>query len=124
MVLRELGLSYETKWLSAIDLRAGKHREPEFTKYNPNGRIPVLIDHSYNDFVVWWVFENWSRIRTLILFCSRESDAILYYLVEKYDTEHKISAETFDDRIMQQQWLFFQASGQGYVRSACQKLRD
>jgi glutathione S-transferase len=52
MILRELGLSYETKW---INLRAGEHKSPEFTKYNPNGRIPALIDHFYNDFVVWCV---------------------------------------------------------------------
>lgn len=43
----------------------------------------------------------------------RESDAILTYLVEKYDPEHKISAATEEDRYRQLQWLFFQASGQG-----------
>ena len=46
---------------------------------------------------------------------ARESGAILLYLVEKYDTEHKISAETFEDKASQLQWLFFQSSGQGSV---------
>ena len=52
MILRELGLSYESV---CVDLGAGEHRAPDFVKYNPNGRVPALIDHSYNDFVVWWV---------------------------------------------------------------------
>ena len=43
----------------------------------------------------------------------RESDAILTYLVDKYDPEHKISASTEADKYHQLQWLFFQASGQG-----------
>ena len=43
----------------------------------------------------------------------RESDAILLYLVEKYDPDHKISAATEEERFKQLQWLFFQASGQG-----------
>lgn len=35
------------------------------------------------------------------------------YLVEKYDTEHKLSFDKYEDKIQQLQWLFFQASGQG-----------
>lgn len=45
----------------------------------------------------------------------RESDAILVYLVERYDTEHKISVSDPKEKITQLQWLFFQSSGQGYV---------
>ena len=37
------------------------------------------------------------------------------YLVDKYDTEHKISVADDTERALQLQWLFFQASGQGYV---------
>lgn len=44
---------------------------------------------------------------------NRESDAIIQYLVDKYDPEHKISASTEADKYKQLQWLFFQASGQG-----------
>ncbi|KAI0343560.1 glutathione transferase Ure2p5 [Trametopsis cervina] len=92
MVLEELGLTFEEIFL---DFAKGEHKDPSHTKYNPNGRIPTLIDHKNNDFVLW------------------ESCAILLYLVEKYDTEHKISVEDFGDRMVQQQWLFYQASGQG-----------
>lgn len=45
----------------------------------------------------------------------RESCAIIFYLVEKYDTERKISVEEFNDKMIEQQWLFFQSSGQGLV---------
>ncbi|KAI9067088.1 glutathione transferase Ure2p class [Trametes sanguinea] len=92
IVLEELGLSYEHKFL---DFSKGEQKSPEYTKYNPNGRIPALIDHRANDFVIW------------------ESNAIISYLVEQYDPEHKISFDRFEDKIIQLQWLFFQASGQG-----------
>ncbi|KAF9812618.1 hypothetical protein IEO21_06089 [Rhodonia placenta] len=91
-VLAELGLTYESVYL---DFNKNEQKAPEFTKYNPNGRIPALIDHKNKDFTVW------------------ESNAIIVYLVEKYDTAHRISAATPEDKILQLQWLFFQASGQG-----------
>ncbi|KZT01683.1 glutathione S-transferase [Laetiporus sulphureus 93-53] len=92
MVMTELGLTYESIYL---DFDKGEIKAPAYTKYNPNGRIPTIIDHKNNNFVVW------------------ESDAIITYLVEKYDTAHRISAVTPEDKILQLQWLFFQASGQG-----------
>ena len=46
--------------------------------------------------------------------CDRESAAILQYIVDKYDKEHKISiAPGTDEYYIQLQWLYFQASGQG-----------
>ncbi|EKM53777.1 uncharacterized protein PHACADRAFT_260287 [Phanerochaete carnosa HHB-10118-sp] len=92
IVLEELGLTYESIYL---DFQKGDHKAPEHTKHNPNGRIPTIIDHKNNDFTLW------------------ESDAIIEYIVQKYDTEKKISAATEEDRFRQLQWLFFQASGQG-----------
>jgi len=91
-VLEELGLTYETIY---VQFDKNEQKSPEHTKLNPNGRIPTLIDHKNNDFVVW------------------ESNAIMTYLVEKYDTEHKISVTDFNEKTTQLQWLFFQASGQG-----------
>ncbi|OCH84365.1 glutathione S-transferase [Obba rivulosa] len=91
-VMAELGLTYESIYL---DFRKGEQKAPEYTKYNPNGRIPTIIDHHNDDFVVW------------------ESAAILTYLVDKYDTEHKISVTDPKEKIIQLQWLAFQISGQG-----------
>lgn len=90
--LEELGLPYETVYLN-MDKK--EQKAPEFLKFNPNGRIPALVDHKNNDFVLW------------------ESDAILVYLAEKYDTAHAFSASTAEGKLEQLQWLFFQASGQG-----------
>lgn len=52
IVLEELGLSYEPIYL---DFQKGEHKAPEHTKYNPNGRIPTLIDHKNGDYVLWYV---------------------------------------------------------------------
>ncbi|KAI0782721.1 glutathione S-transferase C-terminal-like protein [Abortiporus biennis] len=90
--LEELGLTYETIYLN---FQEGEHKKPEFTKFNPNSRIPALIDHKNNDFVIW------------------ESNAILLYLVDKYDTEKRITVPDGDEKFQLLQWLFFQASGQG-----------
>ncbi|KAI0670748.1 glutathione S-transferase [Trametes maxima] len=92
IVLEELGLSYKSLYL---DFSKNEQKSPEHLKYNPNGRIPTLIDHENNDFAIW------------------ESNAIILYLVDKYDTEHKFSVENFEERAQLLQWLFFQASGQG-----------
>ncbi len=50
IVLEELGLSYHTIYL---DLHKGEHKKPEYAKINPNGRIPGLIDHKNEDFIIW-----------------------------------------------------------------------
>jgi glutathione S-transferase len=49
-VLEELGLTYESIYL---DFGKKEHKEPEYLKLNPNGRIPTIIDHHNNDFTVW-----------------------------------------------------------------------
>ncbi|PCH36186.1 glutathione S-transferase C-terminal-like protein [Wolfiporia cocos MD-104 SS10] len=94
IVLEELSLTYESNYL---DFNKNEQKSPAHVALNPNGRIPTLIDHANNDFVVW------------------ESNAILLYLVGKYDTTRKLSAEKFEEKVLQLQWLFFQASGQGHV---------
>jgi len=90
--LAELGITYESIYL---DFNKLEQKAPEFIKLNPNGRIPAIIDHRNNDFVLW------------------ESGAILLYLADRYDKEHKFSAVTDAEKAFQNQWLFFQASGQG-----------
>ncbi|KZT58758.1 glutathione S-transferase [Calocera cornea HHB12733] len=91
-LLSELGLAYESIYL---DFSKQEQKSPEYLKLNPNGRIPAIIDHLNNDLVLW------------------ESNAILLYLVDTYDKEHKFSAATDTDKAFQNQWLSFQGSGQG-----------
>ena len=94
IVLNELGLEYDTVY---FDFQAGEQKKPEHTKYNPNGRIPTLVDHKNGDLAVW------------------ESNAIILYLIGKYDKDKSLSIDMADVDAMASlnTWLFFQASGQG-----------
>ncbi|MGB7443163.1 MAG: glutathione S-transferase family protein [Coleofasciculaceae cyanobacterium] len=57
--LEELGIPYE---FVLLDMQEGQHREPEFLKINPMGKVPAIVD---GDFKLW------------------ESGAILFYLAAK-----------------------------------------
>lgn len=72
ITLEELGLSYR---MVAVDLPGFQHKKPWFLAINPNGRIPALTD----------TLEDGTAINIF------ESGSIQQYLVERYDTEHKIS---------------------------------
>ena len=50
VILDELGLTYETTFL---DFQNNEQKAESHTKYNPNGRIPTIIDHKNNDFALW-----------------------------------------------------------------------
>jgi glutathione S-transferase len=58
--LAEIGVDYE---LVAVDLAKGESRAPDFLRINPHGKVPVLVDGD---------------------FALPESDAILWYLGERY----------------------------------------
>lgn len=81
--------------IAIADHQTEEQKGPEFTKLNPNGRIPAVVDHGNNDFVLW------------------ESNAIIEYILAKYDTENKLSFPDFENQQYMRQWLYFQASGQG-----------
>ncbi|CAL1710606.1 unnamed protein product [Somion occarium] len=108
-VLEELGLTYESTYLN---FQSAEQKSPEHLRLNPNGRIPTIIDHGNNDFVLW------------------ESDAILLYLGEKYDTRKRLTVTDESEKHQMLQWLFFQASGQGpyfgqaawFIRSNPEKI--
>ena len=50
VILEELGLTYETKYL---DFQKGEQTDPEYIKINPNCKIPAIIDHYNDDFTLW-----------------------------------------------------------------------
>ena len=89
IALEELGVPYKTK---SINLRENVQKEDWFLKLNPNGRIPVIIDHSNNGFAIF------------------ESGAILLYLAEKTGMLIPDNKEEKSEVI---QWLFFQMSAIG-----------
>ncbi len=89
ITLEELGLDYE---VHAIDLSSGEQKQKPFTDMNPNGRIPVILDRSNNDFVVF------------------ESGAIMLYLAERHG---KLIPADEKGRSRVVQWLMFQMGGLG-----------
>ena len=42
IALEECGLAYK---LNPVDLAKGEHKTPKFLAMNPNGQIPVIVDH-------------------------------------------------------------------------------
>jgi glutathione S-transferase len=67
----------------------------EYLAINPNGRVPAIQDP--NTGITLW-----------------ESGAIIEYLIEQYDKDHKVSfAAGTPESYHAKQWLFFAASGQG-----------
>ncbi|KAJ5709766.1 hypothetical protein N7493_010057 [Penicillium malachiteum] len=98
ITLEELGLSYKAR---PVNLTSNEQKEEEdkpevewFLKFNPNGRLPAITDGKTRVF---------------------ESGAIMLYLVEKYDTERKISFAPEDTPGYSEQlsWLMWQMGGLG-----------
>jgi len=89
IMLEETGLDYS---VHEIDLAKLEQKTPEFLAMNPNGRIPVIVDHDNDDFVIF------------------ESGAILLYLAEK-SGQLLPREEKARSRVIQ--WLMFQMGGVG-----------
>lgn len=89
IVLEELGLPYR---VHSIDLGSREQKQGWFLELNPNGRIPVIVDRSNDDFVVF------------------ESGAILLYLAER---EGRLLPAHPKSRSQAIQWLMFQMGGLG-----------
>ena len=92
VTLEELGLPYT---VHAINLGKNEQKQEWFLQLNPNGRIPVIVDHDAPDGQDITVFET---------------GAIMIYLAEKtgrlLPTEPKARAAVI-------QWLMFQMGGIG-----------
>lgn len=90
IVAKELGLPHDVIPIEFTDLK-----KPDFLAINPNGRMPAIQDP--NTGITLW-----------------ESGAIIEYLIEKYDTDHRLSfAPGTPESYLAKQWLFFQTTGQG-----------
>ncbi|MEA5517086.1 glutathione S-transferase family protein [Nodularia sp. UHCC 0506] len=77
--LEELAVPYE---FVMLDMQAGEHKQPEYLKINPMGKVPAIVD---GDFQLW------------------ESGAILLYLADKY-SKTPLSPE---ERGIFSQWVLF-----------------
>ena len=90
ILCNELSIPYEINQVPFSDVK-----KPAYLAINPNGRLPAIQDPNTN-LTLW------------------ESGAIFEYLIERYDTNHKLSFPAGSDEAqLARQWLFFQTSGQG-----------
>ena len=89
ITLEELGLPYKVRHIQ-FDKR--EQKEPWYLKINPNGRIPTIIDHDNDDFVVF------------------ESGALMIYLAEKAG---RLLPRDVKGRSLVIQWLMFQIGNLG-----------
>lgn len=89
IALEEMALPYSYRH---IKLSQRQQKEEWYLKLNPNGRIPTIIDHDNDDFVVF------------------ESGAILIYLAEKTGL---FMPRDVKGRSLVIQWLMFQMAGIG-----------
>lgn len=90
IIMEELGLPYEV-----IPIKLADIKKPEYLAVNPNGRLPAIHDPN-TDITLW------------------ESGAIIEYLIEVYDQQHRLSFPPGSpESYHAKQWLYFQASGQG-----------
>ena len=87
--LEELKLPYH---VISVNLEKMDQRKPKFLKLNPNGKIPIIVDHDNDNFTVF------------------ESGAILIYLAEK---SGKFLPSDSNERSKVIQWLMFQMGGIG-----------
>ena len=88
-MLEECNVPYTFKH---IELGLKEQKQDWFLAMNPNGRIPVIVDHANGDFVVF------------------ESGAILIYLAEITD-QFLPNEQKQRSRVLQ--WLMFQMGGLG-----------
>ncbi len=89
VLLEELELPYDVR---SVDLSAKEQKESWFVELNPNGRIPVLVDHAAAEFPIF------------------ESGAILIYVAERAG---RLLPKDARGRSLVLQWLMFQMSGLG-----------
>jgi len=96
ILLEELKEAYGKEYTyQSINISENIQKEPWFTKFSPNGRIPAIVDHDRNDFSVF------------------EGAAILAYLTRHYDPDHKFSFSDEDDVSRAEQWIAWQHGGLG-----------
>ncbi|EFQ91161.1 hypothetical protein CFE70_002289 [Pyrenophora teres f. teres 0-1] len=103
ITLEELGIPYKVQ---KIEISKNTQKEDWFLAINPNGRIPALTD----------TFTDGKQINLF------ESGSIMQYLVDRYDTEHKISFPRGSREWYEMNnWLFFQNAGVGPMQGQASK---
>ena len=89
IALEEMAIPYSVRYL---DFQKNKQKTPEYLVLNPNGRIPVIVDHQNNDYVL-------SEFGAILLYLSERSGMLL--------------PDALEARYEVIQWLMFQMSAIG-----------
>ena len=90
-MLEEMGLPYR---VIPVNINKGDQFKPEYLAMNPNGKMPVLVDHD-------------AQGGPIMIF---ESGAILQYLAEKTG---KLMPSDLHGRYRVLQWVYWQVGGLG-----------
>ncbi|KAJ5623846.1 glutathione S-transferase II [Penicillium lagena] len=105
ILLEELGLEYK---LYPVQMRANEQKQPWFLEINPNGRIPAITD----------IWTDGQQIRVF------ESGAILEYIVDRYDKDHKFSyPKDSRDQWEVKSWLMWQMGGLGPMQGQLEHFK-
>ncbi|KAK6454900.1 glutathione S-transferase [Scheffersomyces xylosifermentans] len=92
--LELLGLKYDVQ---RIDIRSNEQKQEWFLELNPNGRIPTLVDNSTGVTI-------------------SQTGAILQYLADTYDKDHKFSYKFGTKEYYKQlEYLIFSVAEQGPI---------
>ena len=99
ITLEELSLDYKVE---NIQISKNTQKEDWFLKINPNGRIPALVDRTPSS-------DGKPREKRIF-----ESGAMMLYLCQRYDADHKLSF-TYDSNEYWEvvEWLIWMQSGLG-----------
>jgi glutathione S-transferase len=89
IILEELALPWTIVEINDM----GKIKQEPYISLNPNGRLPSLEDPNTG----------------IKLF---ESGAIVEYLIDAYDKDHKLHSADPQTAWLEKSWLYFQVSGQ------------
>ncbi|KIJ27912.1 hypothetical protein M422DRAFT_37519, partial [Sphaerobolus stellatus SS14] len=92
ILLEELNIEYKVINRGLRKEDADGAWSTQFLELNPVGRLPVIIDHTNNDLVVW------------------ESAVILSYLAERFSSDGKYAGKSLEEKTLVSQWLLFDAS--------------
>jgi len=99
ITLEELGLPYEVK---SINISKNVQKEDWFLRINPNGRIPALVDRTPSK-------DGSPREKRVF-----ESGAMMLYLCERHDPEHRLNYPYDSDEYWEVvEWLTWMQSGLG-----------
>ncbi|KAI4188095.1 MAG: hypothetical protein L6R41_002346 [Letrouitia leprolyta] len=99
ITLEELGIKYEVK---TIEIMKNMQKEDWYLKINPNGRIPAIVDRTPTT-------DGKAREKRVF-----ESGALMLYLCQKYDPEHKLNYPYDSDEYWEVvEWLVWMQSGLG-----------